>query len=243
MADPSYRWTSAGATDVGCVRQVNEDTYLDSPDAGLWVVADGMGGHAAGDYASGLIVESLTDVVAPDNADTFLDDVERRLVEVNRRLFDRSIEAERTIGSTVAAVLAYQKYFVALWAGDSRVYRRSSRGLEQITRDHSQVEELVAMGEITREDARDHPMSNVITRAVGGARRLRLEARMQPIEDGDRVLVCSDGLFKDLTDEDLDRLLATGTAREACSSLIDEALIRGGGDNITAVVIDFEGSA
>lgn len=243
MADEAFTWHSAGATDVGCVRQVNEDTFLNSPDAGLWVVADGMGGHAAGDYASGLIVRALQDVKAPSDADAFLDDVEQRLVEVNRRLFERSIEAERTMGSTVAAVLAYQQYFVALWAGDSRVYRRSDRGLEQITRDHSQVEELVAMGEITREDARDHPMSNVITRAVGGARRLRLEARMQPIEDGDRVLVCSDGLFKDLTDEDIDRLLAEGDPRESCTRLIDEALIRGGGDNITAVVIDFKAPA
>lgn len=240
MSDPRFRWTAAGATNVGCVRRVNEDTYLDLSASGLWVVADGMGGHAAGDYASGLIVEALGDVPAHDDADEFLDDVERRLNEVNRRLFERSIAAERTMGSTVAVVLALEDSFVALWAGDSRVYRRSGSGLEQITRDHSQVEELVAMGELAREDAEDHPMSNVITRAVGGARRLRLEARMQHIADGDRVLVCSDGLFKDLKADDLDRILADGSPREAVAQLIDEALVRGGGDNITAVVIDFE---
>lgn len=243
MAESGFSWVSAGATDVGCVRQVNEDTFLDLPDSGLWVVADGMGGHAAGDYASGLIVEALGDVKAPEDADTFLDDVERRLIEVNRRLFERSISAERTMGSTVAAVLAFEQYFVALWAGDSRVYRRSEQGFEQITRDHSQVEEMVALGELKREDVRDHPMSNVITRAVGGARRLRLEARMQPIQNGDRVLVCSDGLFKDLEHDDLDRILADGSARDSCSQLIDEALIRGGGDNITAIVIDFKAPA
>lgn len=239
MSESSFTWASAGATDVGCVRQVNEDTFLELPDSGLWVVADGMGGHTAGDYASGLIVEALGDVGCHDDADEFLDDVERRLIEVNRRLFERALETERTIGSTVAAVLAFRNYFVALWAGDSRVYRRSSEGLEQITRDHSQVEELVALGELAREDAESHPMANVITRAVGGARRLRLEARLQGLADFDRVLVCSDGLFKDLRHDDLDRLLSDGTAAEACERLIDEARARGGGDNITAIVIDF----
>ncbi|MFK7886653.1 MAG: PP2C family serine/threonine-protein phosphatase [Gammaproteobacteria bacterium] len=243
MFEHRFRWTSAGATNVGCVRRVNEDTYVDLSASGLWVVADGMGGHAAGDYASGLIAEALSDVGQHEDAEEFLDDVERRLNEVNRRLFERSIEAERTMGSTVAAVLAFDNSFVALWAGDSRVYCRSSRGLEQVTRDHSQVEELVAMGELAREDADNHPMSNVITRAVGGARRLRLEARLQDIGDGDRVLVCSDGLFKDLKVDDLDRILASGSPREAVTQLIDEALLRGGGDNITAVVIDFEATA
>lgn len=239
MSDARFTWASAGLTDVGCVRRVNEDTFLDLPDSGLWVVADGMGGHAAGDYASGLIVEALTDVQPHDDGDDFLDDIERRLVEVNRRLFERSLKTERTIGSTVAAVLAFNHYFVALWAGDSRVYRRSAAGLEQITRDHSQVEEMVAMGELRREDAENHPMSNVITRAVGGAKRLRLEARLQTLADYDRVLVCSDGLFKDLRQPDLDRLLVDGSPQEACDRLIEEAKARGGGDNITAVVIDF----
>ena len=239
MSDAPFQWASFGATDVGCVRQVNEDTFLDLPGAGLWVVADGMGGHAAGDYASGLIAEALADVKPAEDPDDFLDDVERRLVEVNRLLFERALQTERTIGSTVAVVIAFKRYFVALWAGDSRVYRRSSEGLEQITRDHSQVEEMVALGEIRREDAEDHPMSNVITRAVGGARRLRLEARLQGLEDYDRVLVCSDGLFKDLRHADLDRLLCEGSAQEACEGLVAEARERGGGDNITAVVIDF----
>ena len=239
MSDALFSWASAGATDVGCVRQVNEDTFLDLPDSGLWVVADGMGGHAAGDYASNLIVEALTDVKPHDDGDEFLDDIERRLVEVNRRVFERSHKTDRTIGSTVVVVLAFKSYFVALWAGDSRVYRRSASGLEQITRDHSQVEEMVAMGELRREDAEHHPMSNVITRAVGGAKRLRLEARLQNVADYDRVLVCSDGLFKDLRHADLDRLLIEGTPQEACDRLIDEAKARGGGDNITAVVIDF----
>lgn len=239
MPDSAFTWTSAAATDVGCVRQVNEDTFLELPAAGLWVVADGMGGHTAGDYASGLIVEALSDVRRHDDADEFLDDVERRLVEVNRRLFERALATERTIGSTVAAVLALDNYFVAMWAGDSRVYLRGANGLEQITRDHSQVEELVAMGELAREDADSHPMANVITRAVGGARRLRLEARLQSLSDFDRVLLCSDGLFRDLKHDDLDRLLADGTAQEACDRLMLEARERGGGDNITAVVIDF----
>ncbi|MEM6638791.1 MAG: protein phosphatase 2C domain-containing protein [Pseudomonadota bacterium] len=243
MSRRTFSWRSAGSTDVGRVREVNEDTYLDAPDVGLWVVADGMGGHAAGDVASGLIVRALKDVVLHDDGDAFIDDVERRLTEVNRLLYERSVTLERTMGSTVVAVLAHRTSFVVLWAGDSRVYRRSSKGFQQITRDHSQVEELVALGEITRDDARDHPLANVITRAVGGARKLRLEACMEPLQDGDRLLICSDGLFKDLDDDDLNRLLAEGNARESCGLLIDAALDRGGGDNITAIVVDFRSGA
>jgi serine/threonine protein phosphatase PrpC len=221
------------------VRRVNEDAYLELGDSGLWVVADGMGGHDAGDYASGLIVEALADVARHTDPDAFLDDVERRLVEVNRRLFERATRLSRTIGSTVVAVLAFRSYFLSLWAGDSRVYRAGAGGLEQVTRDHSQVEEMVALGELRREEVANHPMSNVITRAVGGASTLRLEATLQGINDGDRLLICSDGLYKDLDRDDIQEMLTGGSPADACKALVDLAMLRGGGDNITAVVIDF----
>ena len=132
MSDALFSWRSAGLTDVGCSRSVNEDAFLEHGDSGLWVVADGMGGHDGGDYASGLIVEALGDVRRHDDPDEFLDDVEKRLVEVNRLLFERASRRARTIGSTVAAVLAFKSYFLSLWAGDSRVYRASMDALEQI---------------------------------------------------------------------------------------------------------------
>lgn len=232
-------WASAACTHTGFVRRINEDAFLALPERGLWAVADGMGGHSAGDYASGLIVEALSDVGEHDDPDAFLDDVERRLVEVNRRVYERSIDTERTIGSTVAAVLAFKRHAVCLWAGDSRVYRAHGGELEQLTRDHSQVEDLVAAGTLTPDEAAAHPMANVITRAVGGARQLRLEARLVEVDDGDRLMVCSDGLYKDLTTDEIVALLCDGAPDEACQALTDRALLRGGGDNITVVVIDF----
>ena len=239
MSDAQYTWTSAALSNVGLVRTVNEDAYLDLGGSGLWVVADGRGGHDAGDYASQLIVEALADVTRHDDPDAFLDDVERRLVEVNRRLFERATRLSRTIGSTVVAVLAFRSYFLSLWAGDSRVYRAGANGLEQVTRDHSQVEEMVALGELRRDQVANHPRSNVITRAVGGASTLRLEATLQGISDGDRLLICSDGLYKDMDRDDIHAALTTGGPEDACQTLVDLAMLRGGGDNITAVVVDF----
>lgn len=238
LNEPLFHWASAGKTHTGHVRRVNEDAYLQLPQRGLWVVADGMGGHAAGDYASGLIIEALRDVKTYADPDDFLDDVERRLVEVNRRVFERGVETERTIGSTIAAVLGFKTYCVCLWAGDSRVYRVNEDGFEQLTRDHSQVEDLVASGHLAREDIADHPLANVITRAVGGAEKLRLEAKLVALDPGDRLLLCSDGLYKDLRPDEIAGLLAEGDADYACSALLDRALLRGGGDNVTAIVID-----
>ena len=145
----------------------------------------------------------------------------------------------RTIGSTVATVLAIRNYIMALWVGDSRVYRLRGNRLEQITRDHSQVEELVALGELTRAEVANHPMANVITRAVGGSAELRIDANLQGLHDRDRLLLCSDGLHKDLTDDEMVRRLGHGTPADAVDSLVELALARGGKDNITAVVVDF----
>lgn len=239
MIVESFTWRSAVLTNAGLVREINEDSVLDSADQGLWAVADGMGGHDAGDYASQLIVRSLQEVRGDEQPDVFLSTVERCLQDVNQELFDKAQSSSSTIGSTVVALLAFRRYCLCLWAGDSRVYRLRDGVLEQITRDHSQVEELIALGEIRREDAEKHPMANVITRAVGGSRNLNLDANLQPLKNRDRLLLCSDGLYKDIGDDEVLEGLNQSDPERACKRLVELALRGGGGDNISVAVIDF----
>lgn len=243
MIVESFEWRSSALTNPGLVRKVNEDAFLDAPHLGLWVVADGMGGHQAGDYASRLIVEELEHVKSDAEPDVFLATVENRLQEVNTALFEKAQSSSSTIGSTVVALLAFRRYCLCLWAGDSRVYRLRDGQIAQITRDHSQVEELIALGEIPREDAESHPMANVITRAVGGSSTLNLDANLQPLRNRDRIMLCSDGLYKDIGEEEILDGMNQSDPERACKRLVELALRAGGGDNISVAVIDFLSTA
>jgi serine/threonine protein phosphatase PrpC len=235
-----FRWTSASRSDVGNARQVNEDAMLDLPGRGLWVVADGMGGHAAGDVASQMLVGKLGGVESHDKLSEFVDDVEDRVLEVNRRLYEMSHQEEppRVIGSTLAALLIHGSYAICMWAGDSRVYRLRRGALHQMTRDHSEIEELIAKGELDEASALDHPAANVVTRAVGGLEHLYVDLRLYTIRDGDRFLLCSDGLFKDLAEKELRDLVAEGSSVEACDALIETVLSREAADNVTVIIVE-----
>jgi serine/threonine protein phosphatase PrpC len=237
----AFRWTSASRTDVGNARQINEDALLDLPGRGLWVVADGMGGHAAGDVASQMVVGKLDGIDSHDKLSEFVDDVEDRVLEVNRRLYEMSHQEEppRVIGSTLAALLVHVSYAICMWAGDSRVYRLRSGALRQLTRDHSEIEELIAKGELDEESALDHPAANVVTRAVGGLEHLYVDVRLYTVRDGDRFLLCSDGLFKDLSEEEIAHLVAEGSCVEACDALIETVLSREAADNVTVIIVEF----
>ncbi|NND58766.1 MAG: serine/threonine-protein phosphatase [Gammaproteobacteria bacterium] len=228
-------------SDPGKVRDVNEDAQLDRSDAGLWVVADGMGGHDAGDVASNMIVDTLAQLTVPPEHADFLDAVEDALMDVNKRLFAAATEGDehRTIGSTVVAMIVREDYALILWAGDSRAYRLRDQRLQRITRDHSQVEEMIELGELLREDAETHPLANVITRAVGGEDDLRLDFCVERILDADRYLLCSDGLFKDVSEPEIEQILSEGSGHEAASKLVETVLEREAADNITVQVIDF----
>lgn len=241
-AERKFRWSSASRTDVGNKRKVNEDACLDLPEKGLWVVADGMGGHAAGDVASQALVSKLSGVASHDKFSDFVDDVEDRVLEVNQRLHDMSQEGDvpRVVGSTLAALLAHGPHVISMWAGDSRVYRlRQGDLLKQLTRDHSEVEEMIAKGTLDEESALDHPSANVVTRAVGGMHHLYVDLELGEIEDQDRYLLCSDGLFKDIPEEEIEEIIFDGSSTEVCDQLIETALERECADNVTVIVVDF----
>lgn len=238
----SLRWSSYAISNTGRVRKHNEDSMLDRPEIGLWAVADGMGGHAKGDVASQMIVESLNKIHEGTNLSRFIDDIEDRILNVNKQLVEKARESVKkvTIGSTVVILVMYDKYCVYIWAGDSRLYRLRGNKLQQITTDHSQVEQYIEQGLISREEALKHPHGNMITRAVGASDELFLDMDILEMAHGDRYLICSDGLTKHIPDADIEQFLGKGNTHECCTQLINTTLERGAVDNVTVIIVDIE---
>lgn len=240
-----FTWSSAAHSHVGKVRKLNEDACLSLPnfgDAGLWVVADGMGGHEAGEVASRMIVESLREVPPPLSLEDFMASAEAALLNVNQNLKEQSEKHynRRTIGSTVVVFLIYQDRAACLWVGDSRIYRLRQHRLEQLTRDHSHVQELVDRGLINAQEAESHPMANVITRAVGSSFDLRVDQETFELEAGDTFLLCSDGLNKTVSDDEIAAFLKPTDSYSTVQDLIQTALNRGASDNVTTIVINIQ---
>lgn len=234
----SLQWLSASVTDVGRVRQLNEDSILDLPKRGIWAVADGMGGHAAGDVASGEIVSALAQLNAPDNLNACSGQVAGAILHVNDRL--RSIANERgastVIGSTVVAACARGSRMAILWAGDSRAYRFRNNRLEQLTRDHDLASDMAARN-ASEELMNAIVNSNVVSRAVGAHDELQIDEIRVAVEPGDAYLLCSDGLYKEVGDDGMSGALRETDPGRACARLMDAALLAGGRDNVSAIVI------
>ncbi len=238
IADRIRSWH---ATHAGTKRKHNEDTWVDRPDLGVWAVADGAGGHQAGEYASGLIAEALDSMPSELSAAELLGEVRVRIAATHQALRE---EAERrgsntVIASTLVTLLARGNHFACLWAGDSRAYMLRDGELRQITRDHSLVQELVDAGSITAEQAEHHPHANIITRAVGAdIEELVLDKVSGRLQPGDRFLLCSDGVCKTVPFEQLTELLRSDNGVPAPQSLIAAALSLEVTDNVTAVAIE-----
>jgi serine/threonine protein phosphatase PrpC len=238
-APASFTWISAAATDVGHVRHINEDAYLERPDIGLWVVADGMGGHHAGDVASSSIVEILDETQPRDRLSDYVDEVEDRIIIANTELINlaKQHNDNRTIGSTVVAMIARDGHCAFVWAGDSRAYRCRDKQCVQLTRDHSQVEEMVQQGLLLPEEAELHPASNVITRAVGAADKIFVDIDIEEAQLNDTYLLCSDGLYKHISEEEIAQFLQNENLQDIPGQLVQTTLQRGAIDNVTVVVI------
>jgi protein phosphatase len=227
----------SSVTHPGKVRERNEDSCLVRTDTGLWAVADGMGGHEAGDLASRILVESLNAIERPVAALDLLEQCETQIFRANQQIMDVSrARSGATIGTTVAVLLVRDGHYACVWAGDSRVYRISGGAIRQVSRDHTEVEELVAAGTLSRKDAESWP-NNVITRAIGAAEDLELEVVTGSADPGDIFVICSDGLTKHLGDDEILQYVAGRNARSACEAMLELALERGGLDNVTVVVV------
>lgn len=233
----------AAVTDVGRRRAANEDSYLaQSPG---FVVADGMGGHSAGDLASAAVVERLAEALTGDFSTVV--DLERALASATDDITVIADGSALGVGTTATgAVLVLRDdnpYFAVFNIGDSRVYAFEGNELTQVTIDHSVVQELVESGALSKEDAEFHPDSNVITRAVGFGVAPVADYWMVPVRAGLRILVCSDGLTKEINDERIRLHLAAGlSSEETAGALVDAALAAGGRDNVTVIVVDVIGA-
>jgi serine/threonine protein phosphatase PrpC len=236
---PQFHLVSGAATHVGCVRKLNEDSYLDRTDLGLWAVADGMGGHDAGDHASQLAVAALNQVAPPISAPAFLSNVKLSLQAANAELRREAATRGpgRIIASTVVALLAYGQHYACVWAGDSRLYRLRDETLQQVSRDHSHVQEMVEVHLLSPEEARNHPYSNVVTRAVGAADDLELETCHDRLRPGDLFLLCSDGLTKEVEEGEIRAILMRESLFDAPYALIESAIAHGASDNVTVVAV------
>lgn len=240
MPDLPISWTSALRSDVGKVRKLNEDSGLDRPEAKLWAVADGMGGHSAGDLASQMIVNSLAKVKPSSNLSEHVDFVEHSILGVNNRLHELARAQNQTTGSTVIVLLGGERHCVFLWAGDSRLYRLRDGRLNQLTTDHTQAELYIERGLITRESAADHPSGNMVTRAVGAAAALFLDIDIVETFSGDRFLLCSDGLDKHVSDPEIESAMQDAEPQSIVDTLVEMTLSRGATDNVTVCAVNAE---
>ena len=245
-------------SDVGRKRKGNEDSLFVNPEQNLFVVADGMGGHAAGEVASRVAVDAIAEFVEltggnqeitwPFGLDDTISYEGNRLKTAVRHANTRVIEATREsaeyegMATTVAAVLVDGDIANLAHVGDSRIYLWNGEGIEQLTRDHSWVNEQIENGAISPEQARSHPLRNVVTRALGGRADLVVDIQSRRMAPGDMLLLCSDGLTTMIPDDGIARILreSDGDVARATTALVSEANERGGEDNITVVLLKFE---
>ena len=225
---PCKNWESWAVTDIGKRRQHNEDALLAKPELGLWVVADGMGGHEAGDVASQLIVSSLNKISLEAPLDTRIRAVKQCLQQVNSELrqFARQRYEHNIVGSTVVVLVCEEDYCAVLWAGDSRLYRLRANTLQQLTQDHS------------ADYGKGIKNSNIITKAIGATESLDVDCHLFDVQAGDLFLLCSDGLDKELSFSEIEQVMKTSKPQDIADTLITMTLDKGARDNVTVVVVN-----
>ncbi len=243
MSDTTVRrpmkWNSCADTNVGMVRQVNEDSIMSNPEAGLWAVADGMGGYEAGDVASKMIATSLSEIEKDEYLNTFIDKIENKIIDANNRILEYAqiMHDGRILGSTIVSLLIKGQVGVCLWAGDSRLYLLRNNQLQQLSRDHSHVQELIDQGTITEEEAVSHPDSNVITRAVGTSEELYVDINAFNVQLGDTFLLCSDGLYNAVDESEIEQHMRSHDTDDAVKKMIEKALENGAPDNVSIIMV------
>lgn len=232
--------SSHAQTHRGTVRKINEDAFLELPQQGVWVVADGMGGHAAGDVASQLVIDTIQQAVDKyDTAQLNIDILIEALQDSNNKLQNMSESqfSGNVVGSTVVVLWINDNQYTLLWVGDSRGYLLRNNKLQQITKDHSQVNDMVDEGILSLEEAESHPLANVITRAVGVDTELNIDVITAQLLIGDVLLLCSDGLNKEVSDIEIEKALQPGNIIDAGMALMHASLVRNARDNVTCIIV------
>ena len=245
------RFTCAARTDVGIVRSGNEDNYLINDELALFVVCDGMGGHAGGEFASAIAVNTVEEVLSnPDNAPEVVAVAEEGAIEVMRerlryairlagkRIFEKAnAEPEyRGMGTTCLVLLVDGPNAFVAHVGDSRGYLVRDGRIEQLTEDHSLVNERIRAGLLTPEQARHHKLKNIITRSLGYTEDVEIDIQVRAVRRGDKFLLCSDGLSNLVEPAELGETVRSMNPQDAARQLVQMACSRGGDDNVTAVI-------
>ncbi|RFB76364.1 PP2C family protein-serine/threonine phosphatase [Methylovirgula sp. 4M-Z18] len=235
----NLRFETAAITHPGHVRQVNEDSIFADGGRGIWVVADGMGGHRDGNVASSMIAEAARNTGRAASLMDFTEAFRSGIDAVNLKLLARSNgERQEIVGSTVAALLIQDAHYCCLWAGDSRCYLVRAGKIRQVSRDHTEVQELLDRGVLSPAEAAIWPRRNVITRAVGAIDDFQLEHATGVVKLGDCFVLCSDGLTGHVNDDEILARSRALSADQASRELLELALARGGKDNISVVIVN-----
>ncbi|HUD29709.1 MAG TPA: protein phosphatase 2C domain-containing protein [Novosphingobium sp.] len=222
-------------TDVGAVRKHNEDRYFGSDPLGIWVVADGMGGLARGDWASTQVVDAVGALARSEGLDDTLETIRGALETANELILAESESVGKQMGSTAVALVIRERRFGVAWVGDSRAYLLRGGRLYRLTRDHSQVQDLIDHGVLDEAAAATHPLRNVLTRAVGVARPLQMDTMTDTLEDEDLLLLCSDGLYGVIGEQEMETTLARLSFERAAETMLARCHELGAPDNITVV--------
>lgn len=232
-----FRIHSAARTHVGLVRRNNEDAFADRGEDGLWAVADGMGGHEHGERASAEVAWALNALYVPTDFDAACQVTASAIHQANRRVFEEATDRGVQMGSTAVALFLRDGRFAIFWVGDSRAYLLRDGALHQLTRDHTQVQEMVDRGLITADEAATHPMAHILARAVGVEAVVEVDVIADTVQGGDVFLLCSDGLSGPVPEAEIVAALGLHDADAAADRLVAAALTHGAPDNVTVVVV------
>jgi type VI secretion system protein ImpM len=235
----AIKWRSSALSTMGKVRDLNEDAYLEKPESGIWAVADGMGGHLAGDEAAKSIVDGLGAIAPVDSIDELSAEVTACLKDTNNKLIRQAGEnnPDQIMGSTVVVMLAVGSHCASLWAGDSRLYRWRNGLLSQLTRDHTMAAEIGFQDPPSPEASAADAQHNIVTRALGAEPELELDTLFFEARGDDIYLLCSDGLTKEASPQEITAIISGPDCAESSQALIDLAMQRGARDNVTVVVV------
>lgn len=240
-SNQALSFDSFGMSHPGLVRQLNEDRHFMAPRSGLWLVADGMGGHDAGEVASSCIVEHMETIGVASSAPDLRARFEDRIGRANAEIWSLAqARGGGTIGSTMAALLVFDGQFACFWLGDSRVYLLRDGVLSQLSRDHTEVQELVDSGLLSASEARNWPRRNVITAAVGVSSEISIDMEVGQIRAGDVFILNTDGLTAHVDDGEIREAALDNDPEAATGLLLGKVLERGGTDNVTIIVVKCE---
>jgi serine/threonine-protein phosphatase Stp1 len=231
-----FRIESWAKTHQGCVRDHNEDSYCVRENEGLWAVADGMGGHEGGEWASAQLAEKLGAIDVPEDFEAACEAVVEAISGANLAILAEARIRRKQMGSTIAALLVHGQRYAVLWVGDSRAYVLRDGDLIQLSRDHTQVQEMVERGIMRAEDAIGHPMGPILSRAVGVLEEVKVDRVTGEVVPGDIFLLSSDGLHGYVDEGDISRLLR-GSPERAPDELVELTLANGAPDNVTVIAV------